>query len=342
MNKISRALIGLIMAAAALPAFSQETEMRPYGTVAYDTVFADDARKSETGTGYSFGVGKALNKYWGLEFGAFYDQFKKQLGGDDWREYGGKIDGLFFYSRNPRFSPYVALGVGGMENDRKTSGDKSFDVFGDAGIGFFKYFTVGSLDMGIRGDARYRWVNAKDIPGIGSFSEPVVKVGLVFPFGKRPSSKAAVGPGGSTAPDSGAYGSAGAGKKGGGDAEGVLDDQNRSFDSVHFEFDRSDLTDYAKAILDNAAGAINGLSQKYPSLKVDLSGHTDWIGTEGYNQALSERRADTVKKYLTRKGVDANRITTHAYGETKPVAPNDTTEGRALNRRVEVKTDAPK
>ena len=90
------------------------------------------------------------------------------------------------------------------------------------------------------------------------------------------------------------------------------------------------------------AEALNALAQKNPEMKVDLSGHTDWIGTEGYNQALSERRADSVKQYLIRKGVDAGRITTHAYGETRPIAPNDTAEGRAKNRRVEIRTDAQK
>jgi len=298
----------------------------------YDTVFSDKDRKSETGTGYSFGVGKAINKYWGLEIGGFYDKAKPEAGGNSWREYGGKIDGMFFYSRDPRFSPYVALGLGGMENDRQNTGNKSFDFFADAGAGFFKYFPItSSYDIGFRADARYRWVNAKDIPGSNKFGEPVVRIGLVFPFGKRASAAA-----GAAAAGAAAAGNAG---KGGSDDTA---DQNRAFENVYFDFDHSDLTDRAKATLDNAAGAINGLTQKYPALKVDLSGHTDWIGTEGYNQALSERRADAVKQYLSRKGVAADRITTHAYGESKPAATNETAEGRALNRRVEVKTDAPK
>jgi len=331
MNTMSRMLAGLIMTAAVLPAFAQETEMRPYASVMYDTVFSDKDRASDNATGVSVGVGKALNKYWGLEIGGFYDKADKKTGGNSWREYGGKIDGMFFYSRNPRFSPYVALGLGGMENNRKTTGDTSFDAFADAGVGFFKYFPVAGYDLGFRADARYRWVDAKDIPGNHSFGEPVVRVGLVLPFGKR--SSATIG-----SASAAAAAAAANGNKGG---DGSADGPTRSFESVYFDFDRSDLTDRAKVTLDNAAGAINGLTQKYPALKVDLSGNTDWIGTEGYNQALSERRADSVKQYLTRKGVAADRITTHAYGETKPVATNDTAEGRALNRRVEIKTDAP-
>ena len=86
---------------------------------------------------------------------------------------------------------------------------------------------------------------------------------------------------------------------------------------------------------------ITQLESKFPNLKVDVSGHTDWIGTDAYNQALSERRANSVQQYLTGKGVKASSIQTHAYGESKPVAPNTTKAGRALNRRVEVKTLAP-
>jgi len=339
MNKMSKALFGLLLTVSALPAFAQETEMRPYASVMYDTVFSDQHRDSQTGNGYSVGLGKALNKYWGLELGGFYDKAKPDgAAGHEWREYGGKLDGLFFFSRNPSFSPYTAVGLGGMENNRRDTNDKSFNFTADAGAGFFKYFPVGSYDIGFRVDLRYRWVDAKDLPAVGTdghhiFGEPVLKVGLVFPFGKRASADTVA----VAAPVATATTEAPA--KVGDQSAG---DSTRSFEDVHFDFDRADLTDRSKAILDNAAGAINGLTQKYPGMKVDLSGHTDWIGTEGYNQALSERRADNVKQYLTKKGVAANRLTTHAYGETKPVASNDTEEGRARNRRVEIKTDVPK
>ena len=65
-------------------------------------------------------------------------------------------------------------------------------------------------------------------------------------------------------------------------------------------------------------------------------GHTDSIGTEKYNQGLSERRAASVKSYLVSKGVDPNRIYTEGKGELQPVASNKTREGRAQNRRVEI------
>ena len=73
--------------------------------------------------------------------------------------------------------------------------------------------------------------------------------------------------------------------------------------------------------------------------KVSLSGHTDNVGTEAYNQALSERRVNSVKDYVVKKGVDASRVAGQGFGESKPIADNKTREGRAKNRRVEIKVN---
>jgi OOP family OmpA-OmpF porin len=69
---------------------------------------------------------------------------------------------------------------------------------------------------------------------------------------------------------------------------------------------------------------------------VAIEGHTDWIGTDAYNQGLSERRANAVMNYLVDHGVAASRLSTTGYGESRPIASNQTREGRALNRRVEL------
>ncbi|MBL8002446.1 MAG: OmpA family protein [Flavobacteriales bacterium] len=73
-----------------------------------------------------------------------------------------------------------------------------------------------------------------------------------------------------------------------------------------------------------------------PTLKIEVGGHTDNVGADADNLKLSDQRANAVRDFLVKKGIEAARITAKGYGETKPMAPNDTEEGRALNRRTEV------
>lgn len=76
---------------------------------------------------------------------------------------------------------------------------------------------------------------------------------------------------------------------------------------------------------------------QYPKTYIDIYGHTDADGSEAYNQGLSERRATSVQNYLAAKGVQSVRMATKGYGETQPIASNETAEGKAQNRRVEIK-----
>jgi OOP family OmpA-OmpF porin len=102
---------------------------------------------------------------------------------------------------------------------------------------------------------------------------------------------------------------------------------------VNFEFDRARLTEGSYPIL---YGAVQYLNNR-PDLNIEIQGHTDYIGSDSYNQDLSERRATTVRDYLVAKGIDSSRLTIKGYGESVPIADNTTAEGRALNRRIEFK-----
>ncbi len=106
-----------------------------------------------------------------------------------------------------------------------------------------------------------------------------------------------------------------------------------TFDSdVLFPLNSSYLTDQAKKEIDK----LINLLEDYPDASLIVDGHTDATGTEDYNQWLSEKRAESVKKHAVEKGFSENRITVNGYGQSKPVAPNNTKEGRQKNRRVEV------
>lgn len=77
--------------------------------------------------------------------------------------------------------------------------------------------------------------------------------------------------------------------------------------------------------------------KKYPDLNFEVEGHTDSVGSLEYNQDLSEKRALNVKNYFISKGIPSSKISSIGYGETKPIATNETPEGKAINRRVRIK-----
>jgi outer membrane protein OmpA-like peptidoglycan-associated protein len=81
---------------------------------------------------------------------------------------------------------------------------------------------------------------------------------------------------------------------------------------------------------------IAGIVSTHPGLKLDVEGHTDSVGTDEHNQGLSEKRARAVRSYLVKEGVDSNSVTSKGFGESAPIASNDTPEGRQKNRRVEM------
>ena len=102
-----------------------------------------------------------------------------------------------------------------------------------------------------------------------------------------------------------------------------------------FDFDKATLKPEGKAALDAVGDKIQ--SKGATVVDIDVVGHTDSIGSEEYNQALSLRRATSVKDYIVSKGVDPSIIDVSGKGESQPVADNSTKEGRAQNRRVEVR-----
>ena len=81
---------------------------------------------------------------------------------------------------------------------------------------------------------------------------------------------------------------------------------------------------------------ISGIVMSHPGLKLQVEGHTDSTGTDEYNQKLSEERAESVRNYLVEQGIPADSVTAQGFGESRPIASNDTAAGRQRNRRVEM------
>ncbi|MDX2507280.1 MAG: OmpA family protein [Gammaproteobacteria bacterium] len=103
--------------------------------------------------------------------------------------------------------------------------------------------------------------------------------------------------------------------------------------NITFKTDSSDISADFYRVLNSVAKVFN----KYEKTYVDIYGHTDSVGESAYNMGLSQRRADSVSRYLQTRGVLAQRILTRGVGEDHPIASNDTAQGRSQNRRVEIK-----
>lgn len=108
--------------------------------------------------------------------------------------------------------------------------------------------------------------------------------------------------------------------------------ESSALKDVNFEFDRSDLTDTAREILNANAE----LLKKSPGVKIQIEGHCDERGSNSYNLALGERRAASVRDYLISLGIPADNISTISYGEEKPLDPGHNEEAWAKNRRAHI------
>ena len=102
--------------------------------------------------------------------------------------------------------------------------------------------------------------------------------------------------------------------------------------NVTFAFDSSDVNSQFYPVLDKVAQTL----VEFDKTVIEVAGHTDSVGADSYNQQLSERRANSVAGQLSRRGVPSSRVVTVGAGEMHPVASNETDEGRAQNRRVEI------
>jgi outer membrane protein OmpA-like peptidoglycan-associated protein len=103
--------------------------------------------------------------------------------------------------------------------------------------------------------------------------------------------------------------------------------------NVFFDFDKWDLRHESFVELDRVVK----LLEENPAIEIEMSAHTDSKGADEYNFTLSDNRAKSVREYILSKGIPESKIISQGYGETKPVATNDTDDGRQLNRRVEFK-----
>ncbi len=119
----------------------------------------------------------------------------------------------------------------------------------------------------------------------------------------------------------------------------VTDCEVKITQQIHFEYNKDKIRPESFPVLDAVVDAL----QRNPAIKIEVQGHTDNKGAAAYNQTLSDRRANSVMKYLVARGVEMGRLTAHGYGFERPLVDNSTEQNRALNRRVQfVRTEGVK
>ena len=299
--------------------------------------------------------------WWSVGFGRFignnisvdleYDKFS-----GTWRDYQSVVPGATYdqwglsnwglmgryHFGDGNLRPYVAAGLGYLDHRNVASEDGGISK--SVGLGL-----QGKIAEHWSARAQVLWRNDRDSsskPEFNSYTDMIYSIGLSFDFGGRaapppapPPSEPPPPPPPPPNPDL--------------DGDGVPNERDKcpntrpgavvdldgceveaviELEGVYFDFDKATIKPEGKAVLNEAAA----LLKTHDRVVVEVAGHTDSVGTDSYNQGLSERRANAVKDYLTAQGIKASRLTARGYGESRPVASNDTDEGRAENRRVEL------
>jgi outer membrane protein OmpA-like peptidoglycan-associated protein len=379
-NNIMKAKLSTLCALAScllpMSAVAQEAQPLlhgPYLAPMGSYVKTGDAAFDD-GVGGTFAAGYRQG-HWAVEGSGVYGSYAGAGAGKDTDVVGGSINGLLFpFSGLPQL--FLLLGGGAVDIDRHPQLGHTFSLTTlEGGAGYLVPLRWGNYQFGIRADARYRYGKREkevrpqgDPPIPTEFEDTLFNLGLQLPLAfatpvvaEAPAPVAVV-----AVQDS--------------DGDGVVDPDDQCPDTpmgtpvndkgcplppppppckkpapgervslegcgtgdtivlhgVNFEFDRAQLTVNARTLLDNVAEELH----RYADIQVEVGGHTDAKGTDAYNQRLSEARAESVLSYLADKGVARERMTAVGYGESQPLADNESDEGRERNRRVELKITA--
>lgn len=347
------ALQGLAMLAAALAsgsAFAEEGDAAPAGVDnrAYLGVLGgvtepDEDRPQdydEVNT-YQLIYGSQKSEKINTEFSLAYSILQYNIGtvkdAHDFH-YTLGYDWLYFLNRDG-WSPFGLAG-GGVTFSKREPSDDEFLML-NLGAGIMKI--ISEHGVALRAEARYVY-NFDDKGGNDQPQDWRVMAGLMIPLTAKPVELPPPPPAPAPAvADSDGDGVIDSADKCPGTLAGVKVDgtgcaipQILKLNGVNFEFDSSALDKNAKTILDEVSDSI----KNQPTMQVEIAGHTDSVGDDAYNLNLSQRRVDSVRAYLVEKGAPADKFTAKGYGETEPVAGNDTDAGRAENRRVEFRIQA--
>ncbi len=343
--------VAAIYLMASVTAHAQSYDDRWYASVGISAYDNDNDRltKGDSVLG-ALGIGKYITSNFSLEGFVDYTTRHFNRGPDGtkanpyhgaWQNFVIGIDGRFFFGDWNAWRPYLLAGIGGSRHDAG-SYSHGWSGMGELGFGVQKLLTE---NVAFRAEAKYRYDGDNEsLKRMGAlrrssdFGDWMVGVGLTVAIGGAAPPPVREEPAAPPPPPP-------VEEEPAAQPPVVID-----LRGVNFKFDRPTTSEHdigptlqeptadSIALLDQAIDALN----RYPQISVQLDGHTDSVGTDAYNQKLSERRAQIVYDYLTSHGIDASRITAvNGFGESQPIDTNSTKEGRARNRRTELKTNNP-
>ncbi len=353
MNKklLCAALLGGL--GLAHTASAQEFDDRWYLTSSAGFNFQAEDRRTNDTPFVTLGMGKFISPNWSVDGELNYQNpnFDSSVEGTNrdlnWSQYGISVDFRYHFVNDERsWNPYLLFGVGYQRSEEEYDNFPNPDSPAERKEGNFAAKVGAGLQstftnrVAVRAEVAYRadfndnsyaastgpdWSGYPHNMEESYFGDVMASVGIVVPLGPPPAPPAPPAPpppppAPAPAPPPPAP---------------ITIDLN----GVNFDFDRSTLRPDAVAILNEAVEIL----RRYPELRVEVAGHTDAIGSDAYNQRLSERRASAVYDYLTSNGITADRLVgPTGYGKSRPIAPNtnadgsDNPEGRARNRRTEL------
>lgn len=278
----------------------------------------------------ALGLEYRFNEKWAMEVLGISGEVNSDLPGGDLDYTQWHLDGLYYLERAGNWEPYLAFGAGETEFDR--SGYDNVETAINAGFGARYHF-----DNNWSARTDFRMLSTFD----NEFVDAALLVGLSYAFGGDKPAPTAPKPVVKEIGDS--------------DKDGVLDDRDACPNSpagtevdktgckvkekrraeinlkVNFANNSAEVTEEFMGEIDDLAQYMN----RFPSEKLVIEAHTSDVGSADYNMALSQRRAAAVVEILVERfGINASRLSSKGYGESRPIASNDTKEGQAANRRL--------
>ena len=316
----------------------------------------DSKRNTDDNGGPVIGLGYRINDDWGVELS--YTLIKLRAGQNKGNAHGRdrlrvpRLGGLYFFDDNSGLMPYLTAGIGRQDGFVSDSGGGgNSESMADIGGGVMYNFNGRTS---LRAEVREQY----------GFSlkkfEPIAALTFMHAIGDAGTPAAEAAPVAPAAPPAAAPAEPVAAAPVDSDGDGVMDDKDKCPGTprgtvvdengcakqiveqvtidllLEFDYNKSNIRDEHKPEIKRVADFM----RKFPDSKAVLEGHTDSRGSDSYNQALSERRADAVRNSLIKdEGIDASRVSTVGYGESKPKVANDSEENMQRNRRVSAVVD---